>query len=204
MKYWKWFVGGAVIIIFLALVYDSCTARQKAIELKQQYDTLKKSADADREVYLNVIDQRNEEIVKLNKNIVKINSDAEKKYNEINETSKKLLKLEEKARTITDKDELIRNLQEQIEAWKSKFSLAEKIIADKDKIIFSLNQKYEAQVKISESYKGLYENEQQLHGLALERLLVSEKRLNTVRFGSNIKSVLIAGFGGLLIYNMVR
>lgn len=204
MKYWKHFLVGAVIIMLVCLAYDACNARREAVELKQRYDALKYNTDKYKKVAEKTIADKSKEIGLLNNKINELNSNVEEKYNEISAKDERLLELEKTAETLGSQAEIIANLQEQVRIWRDKFSLAEKIIADKDKIIFSLNQKYESQLKITDSYKGLYKNEQQLHELAIERLRVANKRLHTSIFSGRIKNVVLLGLGGLIAYGLVR
>ena len=60
---------------------------------------------------------------------------------------------------IKDAIEKVDNLSKQLSIWKQKFTLAEGIIRDKDVVIFSINEKYEAQVKISLEWRGLYDRQ---------------------------------------------
>jgi len=112
------------------------------------------------------------------------------------------LQAEEPIQPELEIEPLVVNLRLQIERMTLVIERQEKIIIGNDEMIFNLTQKYSAQLIISEDYKKLYENESELHSLAVKRLTVSENRIKGLRFGSKIKTgimVAVIGAGAYLL-----
>lgn len=196
-----------VIALLAALIIVGWLSHQagvKSRELKVQYDaekqelTEQKAAALDRiEDLRNLISQKDEKI----RNII---SDVKEKNDKIAGLHKKTEKLEaDYANAVTDVTRLD-NLTKQVNAWKEKFALAEKVIADKDAIIFSLTEKYEAQVVISLEWKALYEKEMGLRKLAEARLKIADRRISGLKIGGTIKTGLILGMAGVVVYGLVK
>jgi hypothetical protein len=102
-----------------------------------------------------------------------------------------------------ESEPLVINLRRQIE----KLSLAvidqERIIQNQDEHIFSLTQKYNAQLKISNEYKAMYERERTLHEACNALLKHSEGRIKGLRLRGTVKNWILVGLGGLAVYGFL-
>jgi len=114
------------------------------------------------------------------------------------------LQAEEPIQPELENEPLVVNLRLQIERMSLVIERQEKIIQGNDEIIFNLNQTYRSQLIISEDYKKLYENEQELHALAMTRLDVAQSRIRGLRFGSTIKNGIIVAVIGAGAYLLLR
>ena len=110
------------------------------------------------------------------------------------------LKESEPVQPELESEPLVINLRAQIEKMSLIIYEQEQIIQGNDKIIFSLKEQYSAQLKITEDYKQLYENEKRLHSLAVKRLSVTEDRVRGLRFGHQLKNAGLVIVVGTLIY----
>ena len=198
---------GLLIILFLAIGYRSCRdliilgAKNK--ELKAQYEAMKKSTQSDKVVSDKVISDQEKKIADLdtkNKEHQATIASLKKKLIPLDQTTSAL---EAARKTLTNKDDIIANLDQQVAAWKQKFTLAQDIIAEKDAIIFGLTDKYEAQVKISAELRKEYTGEYNLRILAEQRIIVLEKSFKGLRITTGVTKGIAAILGGILIYSLV-
>lgn len=202
IKYWLLVCILGLGIILLGL--DKCGSTRKADELKGEYKKASEIAKVERLIKEEVIEEQKEKIEVLNTTIeVKNTTIAKKERNNI-ELGNTVADLEKEFDNLTDKDEKIENLIQQVEVWKEKFSLSQGIIADKDDVIFSLNEKYDAQVVISTSYKDMYESVQGLIDIRTKQVKELEKINKRLRFSSGIKTGVAIGLAGLVIYSLLK
>jgi len=201
----KWGVFGVVAILAVVFLMRSCNLYDEVSVLKGKHEALQTAyADLDLkskatiEAHKADIAARDGVIDEAGRTII----DAEGK---IRDKDERILNLEEAFTQLGEnKDAKIINLQAQVSIWKEKFTLAEAIIAGKDKIIFSLTAKYDAQVKISTEWEASYYRQVELHSVALERIKVMEKEWRGIKFGSGVKTYLIAAAGAAIVYSLVK
>lgn len=200
----KYILPAALVILLIVLAFRSCSFIDRYSVLKGRYDALVEEYDTQRDnseaqilSLRNIIAQKDEEIHSITSHIVE-------KEVEISTLHAETAKLEFTYATLEDKDAKIDNLETQVSIWKQKFHIAEAIISDKDDIIFSLNEKYEAQVKISLEWRAMYENESTLRALAEKRLKLAGRQIGRLKFGGTIKTGLVAGLAGVVVYGLVR
>ncbi len=197
-------IGLAVIVVTAFLWYRSCNNSQSAY-WEEQYNEMVKVNELATSQYLNEISALQENIVDKDKEISALNNDIQNVYNQLQNVDDNLLTLEEEFTQLgADKDAKIKNLQQQITIWKQKFTLAESIIADKDEIIFSLQAKYDAQVRISDNYRSLYEGELAINDVLKKNLSVLTKKHKVNSMVDKIKNAMIISAAGYILYDVVK
>ena len=197
-------ISVALFLLSVFLFYRACGLYDGASELKGEYEALKviQKAESDKaaaavKMYEGLIAERDSAIAGLNAEIDKTEATLEVKERDL----KELQALEP---LIKDKDELIVNLRAQIKTLTDQFTLARSVIRDKDAIIFNLTEKYDAQVLISVTYRDERDRATQLQQVAELRIKGLEGMVRRSRFGSSIKSVLVAGAAGYIGYSLLR
>ena len=201
----KWLAFGMVGILAIVFLMRSCSLYDEVSVLKGKHEALQiayadldMTMKADLEAYKADIATRDEAIAEASRTIVEV-------QDKIKDKDAKILNLEEEFTQLGEnKDAKIVNLQVQVSIWKEKFTLAEWVIAEKDNIIFDLTAKYDTQVKISVGWESAYNRQVELHQIALERIKVMEKEWKGVRFGSKVKTYVIAAAGAALVYSLIR
>jgi len=196
---------GVVLILAVAFIMRSCTLYDKVSELKGEHEALQVAyADLDMKSRAAIagleqdIAAKDKAIAESNHTIAVIRDKIQAKDEDINRLEAEYVNLGE------NKDAKISNLLAQVVAWKNKFTLAEEIIAQKDGIIFDLTGKYEAQVVISAEWKAQLDRQVELHTVCLERIKVMEKEWRGVKFGSKVKTYVMAAVGAGLVYSLVK
>ena len=212
MKTWvKVLLAITLLAVFIIIGYKAWNSYDKKSVYKGRYDALAEEYDTQRDnskaqisSLRNIISQKDEEIRNKTSHIVEKAGEISTLHAETDELEYAYATLSSNVATVDTLQKRVDNLETQVTIWKQKFSIAETIIADKDTIIFSLNAKYEAQVKISLEWETMYGNEVKLHSLCKQRLSMADKRVGGLRFGGTIKSGLIIGLAGVVIYGLLR
>lgn len=191
-----------VVIIFLLL--DSCGSSRRADELKGRWQEAIEIAKVEKRVKEEMIREQNKKIEEQGVLIAEANREVEIKNDHISSLGNTVADLEEEFSSLTDKDEKIANLVSQVTTWKEKFTLSQGIISDKDDIIFSLNEKYEAQVSISISYKNMYESVQGLMEIRTKQIKELEKINRRLKLGSGLKTGIVITMAGVVLYSLLK
>jgi len=200
----KYVLPTALVILLIVLAFRSCSFIDRYSVLKgryealaEEYDTQRDNTEAQIASLRNIIAQKDEKIRNITSHIV----EQEGKISQLHEQTKKL---EDTYVVLLDNEAKIDNLETQVSTWKQKFQIAEAIISNKDDIIFNLTEKYEAQVKISLEWRDMYKNESTLRTLAEKRLRLADRRIGRLKFGGTIKTGLVVGLAGVVVYGLVR
>ena len=201
-KYWLLVCILGLGIVFLGL--DKCGSSRRADELRGQYEEAREIAEVERRIQEATIREQQEKIAEAMSTIAKINENVAKKDRNIAELGNTITDLEEEFGNLPDKDEKIDNLTKQVNLWKEKFTLSQSIIQDKDEIIFQLSKKYKSQLKISNSYKDMYESVQGVLVIRGNQVKELEKINKRLRLTSGLKSGLAVMLAGLIVYNMIK
>jgi hypothetical protein len=165
-------LGITITISFLVVVgyfyFSSRTLKGTLATSVASYEQLKKDTDKTNLEQKTIIESQLKTIAEKNKEIADKSKTIERDNKEIANKDKDLKELVSIRPGLKDKDEIIANLDSQIRIWSEKFSLAQKTIdelgipmIDADgkityppgTITFKLNERYGAQVIISESFK---------------------------------------------------
>lgn len=157
-----------IVLLVLAvwLIFGNMKLDRETRDLRVKYEAYRRLAMADHDVQIAEIAKANASIVEKNTEIQKLQSDINTQAVHVSNLSSRLDTLQHEAATISDKDKLILNLKGQVSTLTEMYSLAEGIIKQKDAQIVLWSGKYDEQVKISDSWKKMYESEQQLRLLS--------------------------------------
>lgn len=198
MKWIKYSAVSLGLLSLLFLSFRSCSLTDKYSQLKGRYEAYRAIAKADNEVKNTLIGKQQTTIEQLQKTIETQKTDVEKtkvKIRQLDTTA-----LEKAYAKLTDADQKVVNLETQVSIWKQKFTLAQDAIAKQEDIIFNLEQKYQALVVITETFRSQYENEQRLHAMARELLGHAELKLRQRKAESTLKNIAIILLGGYVVY----
>ena len=199
---WRWVIIALAVLTVAVLVNRACTSDSKAEYWKGQYDSLKEITDIESDILLSDIDKLNGVIEDAQKEIellIITRVDQERRILLLTAQREDLV-TEEPEQPELESEPLVVNLRAQIERMSLIIREQELVIHGNDKIIFSLKEQYSAQLKITEDYQKLYENEKRLHSLAIKRLSVTENRVRGLRFGHQLKNAGLVIVVGTLIY----
>ena len=191
-----------VAIVFLFM--DKCGSSSKLDKLKGEYKEASEIAKVERLIKEEIIKEQKEEIEVLNTTIEVKNTTIAKKEQSNAKLDNQVADLEREFGNLEQQDAKIGNLMQQVEVWKEKFSLAQSIIADKDEIIFSLTKKYNAQLIISNSYKDMYETFAQNTKKLQSIVTAQDWQIRKLRLTSGVKTGIVLGLAGLVIYGVVK
>ena len=194
-------VVAAVLLALSIFLHRSCNIYDRYSELKGLYEGNKAQTEKEKQESQKAIQELKKEIGEKEKSIAlsEANVINLKKRDEFK--SQDLKKLESEIINLKDKDKIIENLKSQINVWSERFTLAQNQLAEKDKIIFSLTEKFNAQVKISIQWEGLYNRQVGLNKILEDRIALADKKISRLGFESKIEKVLITG---LAIYLGVK
>jgi len=196
-----------VVALSLAIVFllmDKCGSDRKADELKGEYKKAIEIVEVEKRIKEETIKKQNKIIEKQDLLIAESRKEVEIKNTHISRLGNTVAELEDEFGNLTDKDEKIANLVSQISIWKQKFTLTQSIIADKDKIIFSLNEKYESQLKITNSYKAMYESIQGIVGIRTKQVKELEKINRRLKLTSGLKTGIVLTMAGVVLYSLLK
>ena len=202
IKYLVLIIALCVVIVFLFM--DKCGSSRKLDNLKGQYKEASQIAKVERIIKEEIIKEQKEEIEVLNTTIEVKNTTIAKKEKSNVELGNTVAELEEEFGNLTDKDAQISNLTKQVEVWKERFSLTRDVIMNQDEIIFLLTKKYNAQLKISNSYKTMYET-LTLNTKKLEKIVtVQDRQIKILKLTSGVKTGIGLGLLGVVIYGVLK
>lgn len=196
------------IIISLALLAGWAVIRSLRVSnsyarVSGEYKQAKKDM-ADREIKYAaeraaIIADKDSEIAKRDAE----NSQLEKS---IDIKDSKLASLESEYAELQDLPAKLLNLQQQLEEWKQKFSLAQSEIANLKKNIFDLTADYESKLKrLDLSWQTQYEDyKKSVNSKCEESLSVLRRDLFVAKLGSNIKTILIVAASAFILIETIR
>ncbi len=195
IKYWILIGILGTGILFLGL--DNCGSTAKYNKLKGEYETYYKMSRVVVHKALEEIGEQDKEIVALDEKITYLHGIIEVKDADLADK-------EEELGVIKRDFESLEACQSQYDKLSIAFTLCKEINIDKDTLMFSLNEKYEAQLVISISYKDMYESVQGIVDIRTKQVKELEKINKRLRFSSGLKSGLAVVLAGLIVYNMVK
>lgn len=187
-----------LVIIFRSCQYDpgeeigrlkgEVEARDEQLEIKEQgLQELREKNDALQAEKDGAIDSSNTVIDRL-----QVESDLK---------SQAIERLEIEFDKLSDKDAKIENLQAQVVAWESRFSLAQDTIAEKDAKIFSLQDKYESELELRQSTEIVLEDYRKSIAVRDELVSELERKLKSKSRWQTLERLAFVGVAGLLLYN---
>lgn len=203
----KWFLAGIGILLALGLVltiYKSCNLSNEYKLVTGEFKAYKRMAENNTKTAQKTIDNQTKIIGDMTKKIAEHESETAKKNEQIKDANKKSATVESQFADLKTDAERVVNLTNQVNIWKEKFSLAERIIKDKDGIIFSLATKYEAQVKITEAVQVQLTDCMKLQPLYDDRISILESALKKARLVSKLKSWGGVALAAVIVYTLVK
>ena len=206
IRKWAWLILAFCVVGLLALIYQSCTVDATAEYYKGKYAAEMELRSAENDIHAKHIEELGIEKEALDMEINQLKEENAAIDNDRRVTKKKLADVlaEEPVQPELEEEPLVINLRQQVRLLTFVLEGAEKELENKDKIIFNLTEKYNAQVGISDSYRAMYENEKELHRLAIDRLKIADRRIASLRFTGNAKNVLVVVAGGAIAYLLLK
>jgi len=198
-------VGGLALILVVVLAgLRACKLTDRLSVLEGQHQALTATASALGKANVKL----EAEVKRINVEKVAIIADRDKtiaaKQGQVVTGNKKLSDLEAEYATLgQDKDAKILNLQAQVETLKGNITFKDSIIADKDAIIAAWTVKFNAQVKLTDSWKARYEAEARLHEISRQELGIMARKLSAARFTGTLKSGLCITLAGIIGYRLI-
>ena len=195
IKNYKYIIA-ILILVIIIIAFGAYKRSQdaKLYRIEGLYEGNKAEAEKEKQEAQKVIQELKKEIGEKDKLIALAEDNVIELKKRDEYKSQDLAKLESEVVNLKDKDKIIENLKSQINVWSERFTLAQNQLAEKDKIIFSLTEKYNAEVKISIQWEGLYNRQVDLNKILEDKGKVADKKIARLGFESKIEKVLITGF----------
>lgn len=185
MKDTKYLVVIIVLCVgILFLFMDKCGSSRKVDELKGQYEEANRIAKVERLIKEEIIKEQKEKIGVLDASIVVLNTT-------IKDKDKDLAKIEDELGELKRDFVSLKECQAQYDKLVKGFNLCKSINADKKSVIFSLNEKYNAQLKISDSYKIMYETLIQEKRILQSIVKAQDGQIKKLKLFSNAKTGIV-------------
>ena len=203
----KYVVFGLLLLLVCVFFVKSCTLSDRYSQKIGEYNALLEAQEKAEKVASENIEHALENIAGLIAKNKEITKQIKSTKSQLVTKNGKLLQLNKElaeAQDTGDKDTQISVLEETVNTWKEKFTLAESIIANKDEIIFNLTEKYEFQVVISDDYKKLYLDTKDLLGRNEVLFNITKRKLRTAKFGGTFKTIAIGVLGGFMTYQLIK
>ena len=200
----KYIVIGLLLAGVLFYGIRSSRLYDRYSELKGQNEILSADIESLAKKAHQIITEKGKYIDAMDKRIKELNVQLDLDYQQMDNKNKDLIRLERELRGLKDKDKIIVNLSTQVNTWKEKFTLAEKIIGEKDGIIFSLSEKYEAQTVVSVEFETLYMKEAELRKLLETRIRLADRKIRRSKTLNTAQTIGLGVIGGFLIYSLVK
>lgn len=197
-----------IIAILMGLLFlfsmDKCGNSEKLRRLRRENRGLEAAWRVEQKLSRDAIEEKEREISAANEKISLLETTVEEKNDEIDTLTSEIGDLENAYDEEAPPEEQIVNLKKQVALWKAKFILAETIIATKDKIIFSLTAAYDAQVLISNEYKGMYEKSLEINDGLKREIKLMRRQAGKIKTVSKIKNLALTILGGIMVYDLVK
>jgi len=192
------------IIVAGFFLARSCSLGAKYEAMKDQYEAYRLIAKADNEMKMRAIEEANRVILARDAEIRRFLAEVAENDKVLSETQQSLHNLQQLEPTIQDKDELILNLRGQIFKLTEMFTLSQNTVASQRAIISNWEEKYNAQVKISEAWKAQYENELHLRVAAEGLITTLEGKVKVARLKGRAWTIVAIAAGGYVGYRLIE
>jgi hypothetical protein len=198
-------VIAALVVASLFLLSRSCGLTEKYRMAKDDYNELKKIAEADHALSVAHIEELNNAIGQADKTIVKLNGVIREKSVLISELSIQLDGLIDNEPPTTPEIEsmpIVVSLRKQVGKLTEMYSLSQQTITLQNESATVLRGKFDAQVTISETWKREYDKEHTLR-LSCESLLkLSERRVSSP--WTMVKNVAVGVAAGFVVGSLLK
>lgn len=178
----KFLIGAGCLFLLLLLILNirSCNnedkERLRLSELKGQFEAYKAKADEQKKRLEAENIEKEERILAFKNRVIALENEAIKIEQEIDTKDEKIKKLESEFSLTEDKDQKITNLQNQVDLWKEKFSLAMVEVEKEREAKKNWKASYEDQVVITKNLKKQLADEANLRKVAEELISGHENR----------------------------
>jgi hypothetical protein len=195
----------AVLVIALAVCCffwaRSCKSDAALRQSKLEYAGYRAVAEADHEIQQGIIKQSLEVIAQQDTKIGQYIEEINTYHDEITNLSNRLDELQngEPNQPELETEPLVINLRGQIKTLTDMFSLAKQESEAKDRIILAWQDKYNAQVTISEAWKKQYDNEHALRVMAEDLFKSCEHSRKRSQLWGNVKAVAMGVAAGVAV-----
>jgi len=195
-------IGLAIILLIVGItsVNKACKLTDKVSYLGGELKILRQEAATLKKDKLAEIAKAEQTKKDMDKIVKAKDTDIARKTEIINHLTGTIGQLDDALAVAKTDAERVIILTAQVKQWSDKFTLAEGIIADKDDVIFSLNAKYEAQVKISNNWKALFDTEITKSKIQEDLSSALKRDLRLCRLGGRVKSGLVIAGVAAVVY----
>ena len=204
-KLTKIFIGVcAVLTMFFIL--RSCAADTKLREAKLRYEGYRAIAMADHEMSMRRIAALTSEVGNLTNEIELIETQLVKKTLQLEAVSSQLDELQnaEPVQPELESEPLVISLRAQVAKVTEMFHLSQGIVESQRGEIILWERKYEAQVSISNEWKGAYEREHSLRIQAEDLFNLCERRVKMNGFWGTVRGVAVGAATVLVVGALVK
>jgi uncharacterized protein HemX len=194
----------AAVVVVAFLSVRSCSLDKKYRDMKQAYDILRKSTEADHQSNSVIIDTANKDISLRDKKIAALEKEIGGYHDAVAVGSDALAKLQKAEKSIKGKDELVSNLHQQISELTKNFDISQNTVKIKDKIIVEWVGKFNDEVKIARAWEIDYDKEHILR-LAAEGLVKKlESTIVRPSWTKTAKNLAMGAVAGIVISKLIK
>ena len=214
IKYIAVIVALCLAVVFLGL--DKCGSSRKVDKLKGEYKEASEIAKVERLIKEEIIEEQAEQIKeqdakikKLSSEAIKTNKDLAKVTGELGDLKKEFVSLEECqvqydklvvafnfAMSIIDKLGMPIEYYDELGVKQVRFP--------EGSITFGLNEKYEKQVIVSLTWKGLYESEYDLRLKGEGVMKAQDQQIKKLTIISKVKTGIVLAITVAIIYSLLK
>ena len=210
----KYTIFGILLVVFCIILLHSCNLGDRVSRLQGELRVANSILTETEKIAEKNIDKSLAKIDDLQKDTSKLKVEVSNSMVKIGEKDELIVRMEDELyelRVHMDSSNQLENLQEQVvnlegqvNTWKEKFTLAQKIITDKDSVIFNLKQQYTLQINISADYKKLYEDTKGVLNRSEVLIGITKRKLRTAKFGGTFKTIAIGVLGGYVAFKLLK
>ena len=210
----KYTIFGILLVVFCIILLHSCNLGDRVSRLQGELRVANSILTETEKIAEKNIGKSLAKIDDLQKDTSKLKVEVSNSMVKIGEKDELIVRMEDELyelRVHMDSSNQLENLQEQVvnlegqvNTWKEKFTLAQKIITDKDSVIFNLKQQYTLQINISADYKKLYEDTKDVLNRSEVLIGITKRKLRTAKFGGTFKTIAIGVLGGYVAFKLLK
>jgi hypothetical protein len=197
---------GLCIVLTLFFLLRSCAADAKLQEAKLRYEGYRAIAIADHEMSMRRVAALTTEIGSLTNEIELVETQLVQKTLQLEAVSSQLDDLQnaEPVQPELESQPLVINLRAQVAKVTEMFHLSQEVVESQRGEIILWERKYEAQVSISEEWKGAYEREHSLRIRSEELFILCEHRVKMNGFWGTVRGAAVGAVAGLLVGGLIK
>jgi len=210
----KYTIFGILLVVFCIILLHSCNLGDRVSRLQGELRVANSILTETEKIAEKNIGKSLAKIDDLQKDTSKLKVEVSNSMVKIGEKDELIVRMEDELyelRVHMDSSNQLENLQEQVvnlegqvNTWKEKFTLAQKIITDKDSVIFNLKQQYTLQINISADYKKLYEDTKDVLKRTEVLLSTTTRKLRTAKYSGAVKTATVFLLGGYVAFKLLK